>query len=273
MPELELEVAEGELRESGLEEMRGELKTIVSQLKEDDRRYPCLRILKRMSWLTFSTLSFFSNANHRTLSDLPLFGFKFVLQGKESLGMAMVFTLASHLREALTNYVQRKRKEADEEDDKRRNEEIEVSLSSFHHLHHQLQSITARLKHHLSISPAPLLSHQAEAEKFRGTAVTADRFKAWKVAYEAERAAAAKAAENEHLSKLSGKEREEYKRRAMKPTGKELFSKGQFKEEDDDEAEEGVQEVDWSLYSRENREGRSEREEEEALVTVSDDEE
>ena len=50
-------------------------------------------------------------------------------QGEESLGMAMVFTLASHLREALTNYVVRKRKEADEADDKRRNEEIEVSFS------------------------------------------------------------------------------------------------------------------------------------------------
>ena len=103
--------------------------------------------------------------------------------------------------------------------------------------------------------------------------MTAESFMAWKVAYEKERAAKAKAIEDEYLSKLSSKEREEYKRRAAKPTGKELFSKGGYKEDDKlEDEDDDAQEVDWSLYSRENREGRKDEEEETGLVTISDEE-
>lgn len=42
--------------------------------------------------------------------------------------MAMVFTLASHLREALTEYVQRKVDERNAEENKKKEAELEVSL-------------------------------------------------------------------------------------------------------------------------------------------------
>jgi hypothetical protein len=47
----------------------------------------------------------------------------------------------------------------------------------------------------------PLLTQvaQAEAEKFRGTAVTPERFAAWRVAFEKEMAAAAAKAEEERI--------------------------------------------------------------------------
>lgn len=46
---------------------------------------------------------------------------------QESLGMAMVFTLASHLRESLTAYIQKKIDQLEAEESARRDAEIEVS--------------------------------------------------------------------------------------------------------------------------------------------------
>lgn len=132
--------------------------------------------------------------------------------------MPMVFTLASHLRESLTAYIQSKAREADEAASRKREAEI-----------------------------------AAEEEKFRGTAVTVERFKAWRVEFLKKQAQLREKAEADHMASMSNKEREEYKRFKTKPSGRELFSKQGAVEEDKD-ADESVKEVDWALYDRNARE-------------------
>lgn len=132
--------------------------------------------------------------------------------------MPMVFTLASHLREALTAYIQSKAREADEAASRKREAEI-----------------------------------AAEEEKFRGTAVTVERFKAWRAEFLKKQAQLREKAEADHMASMSNKEREEYKRFKTKPSGRELFSKQGAVEEDKD-ADESVKEVDWALYDRNARE-------------------
>lgn len=153
----------------------------------------------------------------------------------ESLGMAMVFTLASHLRESVTTLIQQRVQEIEAQASAKREAEIE-----------------------------------AEAEKFRGTAVTPERFAEWRLKFMAEMAEKEKKEEDLKLAKLSAKEREDYKKSRAKPSGKQLFEKGgTFEEEDVDE--DGVQEVDWSLYTREQREKeRREQEEQEELRRRTD---
>lgn len=154
---------------------------------------------------------------------------------QESLGMAMVFTLASHLRESVTTLIQRRVQEIEAEASAKREAEIE-----------------------------------AEAEKFRGTAVTPERFAEWRVKFMQEMADKEKKEEEAKMSKMSAKEREEYKKSKAKPSGKQLFEKGGTFE-DDDADEEGAQEVDWSLYTREQREKeRREQEEQEELQNRTD---
>jgi len=154
---------------------------------------------------------------------------------QDSLGMAMVFTLASHLRESVTTLIQR------------RVQEIEAAASA---------------KREAEI--------EAEAEKFRGTAVTPERFAEWRLRFLQEMAEKEKKEEEAKMSKMSAKEREDYKKSKVKPSGKQLFEKGGTFE-DDDAAEEGAQEVDWSLYTREQREKeRREREEQEELQSRTD---
>ncbi|EPQ32207.1 uncharacterized protein PFL1_00404 [Pseudozyma flocculosa PF-1] len=138
---------------------------------------------------------------------------------QESLGMAMVFTLASHLRESLTTYIQTRIEQLEAEDSARREAELE-----------------------------------AEAEKFRGTAVTTERFAEWRKAFEAEMKAKAAKEEEAKMAKMSPKEREEYKKSKNKPTGRQLFERGGSFVDDDDKAEDDAQEVDWALYTREQRE-------------------
>ncbi|SJX61827.1 uncharacterized protein SRS1_12811 [Sporisorium reilianum f. sp. reilianum] len=154
---------------------------------------------------------------------------------QESLGMAMVFTLASHLRESVTTLIQRRVHEIETKASAKREAEIE-----------------------------------AEAEKFRGTAVTPERFAEWRVKFLQEMAEKAKKDEDAKMSKMSAKEREDYKKSKAKPSGKQLFEKGGTFE-DDEAAEEGAQEVDWSLYTREQREKeRREQEEHDELHSRTD---
>ncbi|SPO21933.1 uncharacterized protein UTRI_01920_B [Ustilago trichophora] len=154
---------------------------------------------------------------------------------QESLGMAMVFTLASHLRESVTTLIQRRVAEIEAAASAKREAEIE-----------------------------------AEAEKFRGTAVTPERFAEWRVKFIQEMAEKEKKEEEAKMSKMSAKEREEYKKSKVKPSGKQLFEKGGTFEDDEAE-EEGAQEVDWSLYTREQREKeRREQEEQEELQSRTD---
>lgn len=173
-----------------------------------------------------------ANADRPALTELQA-GLDEVAQ--ESLGMAMVFTLASHLRESVTTLIQRRVQEIESAASAKREAEIE-----------------------------------AEAEKFRGTAVTPERFAEWRVKFVQEMAEKDKKEEEAKLLKLSAREREEYKKSKAKPSGKQLFEKGGTLD-DDDAAEEGAQEVDWSLYTREQREKeRREQEEQEELQRRTD---
>lgn len=154
----------------------------------------------------------------------------------ESLGMAMVFTLASHLRESVTTLVQRRVAEIEAEASAKREAEIE-----------------------------------AEAEKFRGTAVTPERFAEWRVKFLAEMAEKERKEEEAKMAKMSAKEREDYKKGKVKQSGKQLFEKGGTFEDDDDAVDEEAQEVDWSLYTREQREKeRREQEEQQELQQRTD---
>ncbi|KAL9935781.1 hypothetical protein V8E36_005358 [Tilletia maclaganii] len=159
----------------------------------------------------------------------------------DCLGMAMVFTLASHLREELTSHLRRRVQLAEQERVRVRDAEIE-----------------------------------AEQQKFRGTAVTVERFAEWRKKFEAERAAA-KAAEDELAMKgLSAKEKEEFRRMRLKPTGRQMFSRtgpegrsAATVDEEEEVDEEGGQEVDWSLYSREARQGhRAQEDEDEGRIEL-----
>ncbi|WFD34167.1 Protein gir2 [Malassezia cuniculi] len=136
----------------------------------------------------------------------------------ESLGMPMVFTLASHLRETLTEYISRKDREAQAEASRRRDAELE-----------------------------------AEAEKFRGTAVTVERFNAWRKEFEREREEKRAREEAAYIASLSAKEREEYRRFKSKPSGRQLFSK-EVPVEEEEKGDDSVKDVDWSQFSREERE-------------------
>ncbi|PWZ00518.1 RWD-domain-containing protein [Testicularia cyperi] len=151
---------------------------------------------------------------------------------QDSLGMAMVFTLASHLRESLTTLIQRRVNEIEAEASAKREAEIE-----------------------------------AEAEKFRGTAVTPERFAEWRIRFEAEMKEKERKQEETKMAKMSAKEREDYKKSKAKPSGKQLFEKGgTLEDEMDKDDDDGAQEVDWSLYTREQREReRREAEEQEEL--------
>lgn len=154
----------------------------------------------------------------------------------ESLGMAMVFTLASHLRESVTTLVQRRVAEIEAEASAKREAEIE-----------------------------------AEAEKFRGTAVTPERFAEWRVKFLAEMAEKERKEEEAKMAKMSAKEREDYKKGKVKQSGKQLFEKGGTFEDDDEAVDEEAQEVDWSLYTREAREKeRREQEEQQELQQRTD---
>lgn len=154
----------------------------------------------------------------------------------DSLGMPMVYTLASHLRESLTDYMAQQAARAAKEASDRRDAEL-----------------------------------RAEEEKFRGTAVTVERFAAWRAEFMAEVAKARADKEQAYMATLSNKEREEYKRMRAKPTGRELFSKPGVTDDDDrDAGDDAVKEVDFSQYSREEREQWTHEESDEEAGFVDD---
>ncbi|PKI82717.1 hypothetical protein MVES_003549 [Malassezia vespertilionis] len=162
--------------------------------------------------------------------------------GVQQLHTELEQVVPSHLREALTDYIQRMEKEGAERASRAREAEI-----------------------------------AAEEEKFLGTAVTAERFKEWRIAFMKEYTAAREKSEAEHMATLSNREREEYKKYKAKLSGRELFSKPSTAPsvEDEKSTDDSVREVDWSLYSREAREeqARDDAEvEEEGIVAYSDDE-
>ncbi|EAU88561.2 hypothetical protein CC1G_04267 [Coprinopsis cinerea okayama7 len=151
--------------------------------------------------------------------------------GEENLGMAMTFTLVSHLREQLTNLARSNKAEK------------------------------ARLEAEME-----RLALEEEEARTRGTPVTVDSFKAWKAKFDKEIAAAKAREEEEKLKGLTPKEREEYKRAQLRLTGRQLFERNRnLDERDEGLIEEGTTSVDISQYDR-----TQEDEEQEEGLTFSD---
>ena len=167
--------------------------------------------------------------------------------GTESLGMAMVFTMVSYLREHLVEVLESRNRRIQEEEN-RRYAEME----------------------------------EKEAARKRGTPVTRESFTALMQKLKQRALEAKKKAEEDRVKALPPKEREEYRKISARPsgrfspwqkgclshpslvTGRQLFETGKASTTADESyAEEGAEEVDYSKYSREEREkARLEAEEE-----------
>ncbi|KAF8709521.1 RWD protein, partial [Rhizoctonia solani] len=136
--------------------------------------------------------------------------------GEENLGMAMVFTLVTHLREALVEVIQKRiEKEKQLESEKER----------------QLM--------------------EAEAARTRGTPVTVVSFSEWRTKFMAEMKEKQDREDDEKLKGLTPKERDEWKKSKSKPTGRQLFEKNRdLATSDANYIEEGVTSVDITQYDR-----------------------
>ncbi|GAA6034309.1 hypothetical protein JCM8097_003837 [Rhodosporidiobolus ruineniae] len=146
---------------------------------------------------------------------------QFMLDGlrqgaEESLGMAMVFTLASQLKELLAEMlVKRKERIAREDDERFRAEE------------------------------------EAIAAKKRGTPVTRESFAAWSAKFEAELAAQRKKEDEERIKALPPREREEARRYYSKLTGRQQFEQdAKLAFADSGLVDEGDVALDISQYER-----------------------
>ncbi|KAJ7774650.1 RWD-domain-containing protein [Mycena maculata] len=151
--------------------------------------------------------------------------------GEENLGIAMTFTLVSHLREQLSSLIKTRA-------EKRRKEEMEKER----------------------------LVLEAEEARTRGTPVTPETFRAWKINFDQELASAKKAREDEKLRGITPKEREEIKRMVGRLSGRQLFERNKNLE-DETLLEEGTVSVDISQYERT---GREDDEGEDEGITFSD---
>ncbi|KAG5715242.1 RWD domain-containing protein [Termitomyces sp. T112] len=151
--------------------------------------------------------------------------------GNDNLGMAMTFTLVSHLREQLSHLVRiRTERRAREEKEKER------------------------------------LALEEEEARTRGTPVTIGSFKVWKMVFDQDIAMKRAREEEERMKGLTPREREEFKRVTSRLTGRQLFERGDKNLEDDTLLEEGTVSVDASQYERQE----IEEEQEDEGVTFSD---
>jgi len=134
--------------------------------------------------------------------------------GEENLGMAMTFTLVSHLREQLSSLVR---------------------------LRAENKAKAEREKERLAI--------EEEEARTRGTPVTVESFQAWKSKFDKELAFKKSREDEEKMRSLTPKEREEWKRAGSRLTGRQLFERNRNLEEDT-LMEEGTVSVDFSQYER-----------------------
>jgi len=134
--------------------------------------------------------------------------------GEENLGMAMTFTLVSHLREQLSSLVR---------------------------LRAENKAKAEREKERLAI--------EEEEARTRGTPVTVESFQAWKSKFDKELAFKKSREDEEKMKSLTPKEREEWKRAGSRLTGRQLFERNRNLEEDT-LMEEGTVSVDFSQYER-----------------------
>jgi len=155
--------------------------------------------------------------------------------GNENIGMAMTFTLVSHLREQLSQLV-RSREE----------------------------------KHRKEAAEKERLVLEEEEARTRGTPVTVESFKAWKIKFDQEVAAKKAREDDEFLKGLTAKEREEWKRTGGRLSGRQLFERGGKILEEDGLLEEGTVSVDVSQYERNRDQDDDDDDDEDEGVTFSD---
>jgi len=157
-----------------------------------------------------------------------------VTMGEENVGMAMTFTLVSHLREQMSSLVRKRSDQLIAEE---------------------------REKERLAI--------EAEEARTRGTPVTIESFKAWRIKFGREMAQRKVKDEEERLRAFSPREREEWKRSTTRPSGRQLFERNKNLEHDDDSLmEEGTISVDISQYDR--SQGHTHEDEDDDRVHFSD---
>ncbi|KAJ7582737.1 hypothetical protein C8J56DRAFT_1005668 [Mycena floridula] len=159
---------------------------------------------------------------------------RLALQGEENLGLAMTFTLVSHLRDRLSALVHRRA-------EKRLREEMEQER----------------------------LALAEEEARTRGTTVTLESFRAWKLKFDQEQAVKRAKEDEEKLKALSTKEREEWRRIASRLSGRQLFERNKNLE-DESLLEEGTVSVDVSQYERLRDEGDELDEDERVTFSDSD---
>ncbi|KAH7916064.1 RWD-domain-containing protein [Hygrophoropsis aurantiaca] len=136
--------------------------------------------------------------------------------GNENLGMAMTFTLVSHLREQLSILVR---------------DRVEIKIAE------------EREKERIAL--------EVEEARTRGTPVTLESFKAWKLKFDKEMSQKKIKDDDERLRGLTPKEREEIKKAATRLSGRQLFERNRNLDNDDDSLlEEGTVSVDFSQYER-----------------------
>ncbi|KZT50814.1 RWD-domain-containing protein [Calocera cornea HHB12733] len=158
------------------------------------------------------------------------------LAGEDSLGMAMVFTLVTHLQSAMSALIQG------------RAEELQAR-----------EAEKARIE------------AEAEAHRARGTAVTADSFAAWKEQFNAEMRRRMEREEEDKMRGMTPKEREEFRRSKTKLTGRQLFERDRnLAKEDEALGEEGAESVDISKYDRTEPREADEEEDEGPGITFDD---
>ncbi|KAI0807121.1 RWD-domain-containing protein [Fomes fomentarius] len=155
--------------------------------------------------------------------------------GEENLGMAMTFTIVTHLRERLSSLVREREERIRKEDTERERRALE-----------------------------------AEEARTRGTPVTVESFRVWKTKFDKEMAAKRAREEEEKVKGLSPKEREEYKRSHTRLSGRQLFERDRnLGTLDEGLAEEDAVSVDISQYDRTAVE---DEENDEDRITFSDSE-
>ncbi|KAI0721672.1 RWD-domain-containing protein [Cerioporus squamosus] len=153
--------------------------------------------------------------------------------GEENLGMAMTFTLVTHLRERLSVLMR-------EREERIQKEEMEKERRAL----------------------------EAEEARTRGTPVTVESFRAWKIKFDKEMAAKRAREEEEKLKGLSAKEREEYKKAQTRLSGRQLFERDRnLGTLDEGLAEEDAVSVDISQY---DRSAMDDEDNDEEFVTFSD---
>lgn len=155
--------------------------------------------------------------------------------GEDNLGMAMTFTLVSHLRERLSDFVRSRAERKRQEESERERVLLE-----------------------------------AEEARTRGTPVTRESFFTWKARFDKETALKKVKEQDEKLKGLTPKDREEFKKLQTRLSGRQLFERNKDWDTSEDSLleEEGTS-VDISQYERARLE---EEEEDNDHVRFSDSE-